>query len=101
MLKFFPVIIIALYFLALLQTSFFFSFGVFGILCNFVLFGVILLNLFEKTEGKAGIFGAIIGGFFLDMFSENFMGFYVIVALAVSLFLKYVLRKYVKLPAVG
>jgi len=82
---------------ALLQTSFFPHFPM-GHLSNFVLVLVIVINLFEAQEGKLGLLGAFFGGFFLDIFSENFLGFWVIILLTTAVFIKFVLRKYVRFP---
>jgi len=89
--------ILFLYILTLLQTSFFPHFPL-GHLLNFVLILVIVINLFEAQKGKLGLFGAFFGGFFLDIFSENFIGFWVLILLAIAVFIKFILRKYVRFP---
>ncbi len=65
---------------------------------NLVLILVVLINLFEVEEGKLGLFGAFLGGFFLDIFSEIFLGFWILILLATAFFIKLVLRKYVRFP---
>jgi len=85
------------YFFALLQASFFPHFP-FGHLLNLVLIVVVLINLFEARKEKSGFFSAFFGGFFLDIFSENFIGFWILILLAISIFIKFVLRKHVRLP---
>ena len=57
-----------------------------------------MINLFEAQKGKLGLFGAFFGGFFLDIFSENFIGFWVLILLAIAVFIKFILRKYVRFP---
>ncbi len=95
-------LVIIFYFLALLQMSFLAHFKLFGINLNFLLLGVILLNLLEKSEGRLGILAALTAGFFLDLSSFGdkaiFFGFYTLISLSLSLFIKFVIRNYVKIP---
>lgn len=98
MLKKFFFIILLFYVLTLLQGSFFPYFGINGYVLNFVLILTILINLFENSEEKFGIFSALIGGFFLDIFSGNFIGFHILILVGLSLFIKFILRNYVSLP---
>ena len=91
------ILIILFYLTALLQTSFFPHFPM-GHLLNFVLVLVIIINLFEVREGRLGLFGAFLGGFFLDIFSEFFLGFWAIILLLTAFFIKFILRKYVRFP---
>ena len=89
------------YFLTLIQNSFLFHFKLLGIASNLVLITVILINFFERPEGKSGIIAAFLGGFYLDVFSisnELFFGFYILVSLILSLFIKLILRKHVEIP---
>ncbi|XOB40671.1 MAG: rod shape-determining protein MreD [Candidatus Nealsonbacteria bacterium] len=82
------------YFLILLQTSFFVHF--FGYLPNLLLIIIVLINLSERQKDNFGIFSGFIAGFFLDIFSENFIGYHVLICLSLSLFIKLVLKKYIK-----
>jgi len=82
--------IIVFYFLVLAQTSF--------ILPNLTLILVGLWNLFERPKNYAGIYTASIAGFFLDVFSSRPFGFYILISLALTIFLKFFIRKYVKIP---
>ena len=91
-------VIILFYGLAIFETSFLGHFHVFGGLPNLVLIGVIMLNLFEKPEEKSGVWAAVIGGFFWDVFSANFIGFHLLILLAVSLIIKYVLKRFLSIP---
>jgi rod shape-determining protein MreD len=81
--------------LALWQASFFVHFPIFGVTPNLILIAVILLNLFEKPEDYGGLWGSFIAGFFLDVFSGSFIGFYASICLAISLFMKLVFKRYV------
>jgi len=90
--------IILFYFLALLQTSFLAHFSICGIVPNLILITVILWNFFEKPKDYSGLYGAAIGGFFLDIFSNRFVGFYILISLALAIIIKLVIRKYVRIP---
>lgn len=91
-------IIALLYCITLLQTSFFVQIGISSVLLNFVLITVVIINIFENQEDYFGIISAFLGGFFLDIFSEHFFGFYILISLAVALFIKLVFRVYVRIP---
>ncbi len=96
-------LVIGFYILVLLQTSFFVHFEALGIVPNFILIALILINLLERPERKLGIAAGFLGGLFLDIFSINsgfFFGFYTLASLLISLFIKYILKKYVKIPAI-
>jgi len=85
---------ILFYFLALLQTSFYLNF----FFPNLIICLVILVSLIEKTEGEIGFFCALFGGFFLDIFSEKFIGFYILILIAIIFFIKIIIRRYFELP---
>jgi len=97
--KFF-IFILALYFFAVLQASFFAHFRVIGFVPNLTLFLVIIWNIFEKTENffSFGLLSAFLGGFFIDIYSSYFFGFYILIFLAVSIIIKKFLKKYVRIP---
>lgn len=75
--------------LAILQSSF--------LLFNIILILVILINLFEKTENYLGIFSALPAGFFLDIYSLRPFGFYILILLTTSIFIKAIIKKYVQI----
>ncbi|MDP3947829.1 MAG: rod shape-determining protein MreD [bacterium] len=87
------------YFLALLQTSVLAGFDLLNII-NLISIFVIFINLFESPRDYAGIYAGFIGGFFWDIFSANFIGQNALIFLALALFIKIVLRKYVWAPAI-
>ncbi len=89
------IIIIFFYFLALLQTSFLVHFNIFNIIPNFVFLAVVLINLFEPQEGKTGFLSAFVGGFFLDIWSSQFFGLEILILMAVTIFIKLIIKKYV------
>ena len=94
---------VILYILILLQTSFLVHFSLSGFLPNFVLIAVIFVNLFSSSL-KDKIISALIGGFYLDVFSLDsaggFFGFYILIMLAIFLFLKIISEKYVRFPII-
>jgi hypothetical protein len=82
----------------MLQTSFLVYFSIKGIILNLVLIAVILINIFENPREMTGVFLAGFGGLFLDIFSERFFGFWIVVLLLTAVFLKFVLKEYVRFP---
>lgn len=94
------IIIICFYILVLFQTSFLIYFNLVGILPNLVLIAVILINLLEKKQENLGIFSSLVGGFFLDIFSENFIGFYILILVGLSFSIKLIFKEYVRVPLV-
>ncbi len=84
------------YLLTLLQTSFFPLLS--NYLPNLILISTILISLFEAPKSNLGVLSALIGGFFLDIFSENFIGFYILISLSLYLFIKFFLKEYVQTP---
>jgi rod shape-determining protein MreD len=96
-------LIFLFYFLVLIQTSFLIHFSFRGIVPNFVLIAVIFINFFEKPEKRLGLISALLGGFYLDIFSLSFpvfFGFSTLTFLAISFFIKFILRRYVSLPSI-
>lgn len=85
---------ILFYILALFQTSFLIHLRA----LNLSLLLVIFLNLFEKSEENFGFIAALIGGFFLDIFSEKPIGFYILILFSLSILIKLVLKRYIQLP---
>ena len=96
--KNFLILFFSFYVLALLQSSFLVHFGILGYVLNFILIITIFINLFEESQKNLGISAAFIGGFFLDIFSENFFGFWILTLLAMSLFIKFIFKRYVRFP---
>ncbi|MDP2967021.1 MAG: rod shape-determining protein MreD [bacterium] len=95
--------ILIFYILTLIQTSFLVHFNILGITPNLVLIAVIFINIFNSSQWQK-ISSAIIGGFYLDIFSLNnvggFFGFYTLILLGFSLLLKIILEKYVRIPVI-
>lgn len=91
-------LIIFFYIISLLETSFFIHFNFFPFFPNIILIFQILITLFEDPNKNLAIFSAVSAGFFWDIFSENPIGFSILILLSISVFLKIVLRKYVRIP---
>lgn len=100
------ILILFFYILTLFQTSFLIHFniflegGFFGWALNLILIAVILITVLENPEKNLGIFSGICGGFFLDIFSENFLGFHILILVILAFFIKFILRKYVRIPII-
>ncbi len=103
MLKKIIILILGFYFLTLFQSSFLVHFSIRGMVPNLVLIAVIIINLFTFKDFWF-IFGStVIGGFYLDVFSLNhfgFFGFYTLILIIISLFINFVLRRYVSFPII-
>ncbi len=84
-------------FFVLLQTSFLPNFSFLDHL-NLILIGVIIWNLTESPKSNFGLFNSLMGGFFLDIFSDKKFGFHIIILLLISFFIKFVVKKYVHFP---
>lgn len=92
------ILILFLYLLILLETSFFAHFVLLKWLPNTVLLTVIIYNLLENPKKKFGIYFALTAGFLLDVFSTKIIGFYMLILLIVTLLLKFIFKHYVRLP---
>lgn len=90
--------IIVFYFLVLVQSSFLVHFTVFDAVPNVVLILIIIWNFLEKRKNYFGVINALIGGFFLDIFSNRFIGFYVLILMGLAIFIKLVFKRYVRIP---
>lgn len=88
------------YILSLFQTSFLVHFcfvaGEWGL--NIISISVIIINLLEKPNESLGVFAAIWGGFFWDMFSSNLIGFHILFLVLISILIKTILKRYVRFP---
>jgi len=88
------------YFLILIQTGFLIHFNIGGWWAGYgpILIAIIFINLFTPHYSWWGVSASFFGGFFLDIFSENFIGFHILILLLVSLFIKFILKKYMRIP---
>ncbi|MCX6759242.1 MAG: hypothetical protein NT012_01635 [Candidatus Nealsonbacteria bacterium] len=111
--------ILIFYVLTLIQTSFLVHFNVSGVIPNLVLITVIFINLLPESQRRVKnriyslrlssswlqkISSAVIGGFYLDIFSLNnmggFFGFYTLILTGFSFLLKTILERYVRIPII-
>jgi len=65
---------------------------------NFLLLIVLLINIFEDPQKNTGLICAFFAGIYSDMFSPYFFGLVTIILFSVSILIKYVLIKYVRIP---
>ncbi|MCX6738027.1 MAG: hypothetical protein NTY11_01240 [Candidatus Parcubacteria bacterium] len=96
---------IAFYFLAIFQVSYLTHFKIVGGLWNPVLIAVVFLNFFEKKEDKSGLIIGALGGFYLDLFSPYFLGFFTLIGLGIAFLIKYIrpfldIKKFISFVAV-
>lgn len=91
------ILIIILYILFIFQTSFLVHFPIKGWVLNFVLIVTILFNILEVPEKNNGILAAAILGFFWDIFSENFIGYHVLILVFSAFLIKTILVRYVRI----
>lgn len=95
------------YFLVLFQISFLAHFPLLGLVPNLVLAIVLLLVFWEKKKTGRGdkkniaLTAAVFAGFFLDIFSDAFIGFHILSLLAAVLLLNLILQRYIRLPIFG
>ncbi len=82
------IIILILFILTLIQTSFLVHFSIWGVFPNLILVLVSIFNFFEDPVKKLGILTAGIGGFFLDIYSNSFIGALILTLIAISLIFK-------------
>ena len=89
-----------LYALALLQSSFLVHFNLFGMVPNLIVVLIAAWSFLEmeKKLFSAALFCAVAGGFFLDIFSSRPFGFYIVMLVAIALFIKFFVRQYVRNP---
>jgi rod shape-determining protein MreD len=85
--------VLILYFLILFQTGFL---NFLKISPNFVLLAILLLVIFEKKGENLGLFSAILGGFFLDIFSHFPVGVVTLSLISVYFVSKTLLRIFLK-----
>jgi rod shape-determining protein MreD len=91
--------ILFFYTLSLVQTSFMVHFDIPAFLSNLILILVILINLFQKTDNYSGVIAAIFAGLFLDIFSSWPIGFWTLLLFLISIFIKKILKDYVRIPS--
>ncbi|MBU1046078.1 hypothetical protein KJ616_03110 [Patescibacteria group bacterium] len=81
---------IVFYFLAVFQAGYLIHFKIAGGIWNPLLVAIIFLNFFEKKEDKSGLVAGGLAGFYLDLFSSYFLGFFTLIGILVAFAIKYV-----------
>lgn len=91
------VLFVAMYYLFMIETSFltFFTFFSVSILL------VLLINIFEAPGGRMGLLSAFFLGLMIDLYSAHWIGIMALVFLFLSLLLKLILSRYVRMESVG
>ena len=93
------ILIILFYLISLFQASFLIHFKIFSFFPNLILISQILITIFEDPKENLALFSSIPAGFFWDIFSENPFGLGIGVLFTISLFIKIILKEYVRIPA--
>lgn len=81
-------------FLVLFQISFLID------IFNLTFLIIIFWSILEKKESNLSFFNALFGGFFLDIFSDKFIGFNITILLVLVFLIKYLLRPHIRIPYV-
>jgi len=92
MLKKFLFFLLIFYVLALVQTSFFIRFNIFGQIPNLILAALFLIIVFDMGMAEIFPFEAILAGLFLDVFSYHFLGISILFLCLGSIFLQEILK---------
>jgi len=91
------VLFVGMYYLFMFETSFlpFFTFFSVSILLVF------LINVLEAPGGRMGLFAAFFLGLMMDLYSAHWIGIMAVGFLFLSLLLKLILSRYVRMESVG
>lgn len=96
-------VLVLLLLMAILQTSFLPHFAILGKgrfeWINLITLSVFVIALFEKRRRRFSWFAAVWGGFLLDIYSQRFFGFWIITFLTIILMIKFLIKKYVRIPS--
>lgn len=91
-------IILLFYFFAVLQTSFFSYFSIYGYMPNLILIASIFWIILEKPGSNFGIFVAFSAGLLTDIFFSSVLGYNILIFSFCAIIVKYILRTYVRIP---
>jgi rod shape-determining protein MreD len=91
------VLVIAMYSLFIIESSYLPFFTFFSFLFLFVL----VVNLLEDPQGRLGLLTAFFFGLMMDIYSTHFIGLMALSFLLISLLLKFILFKYVRIPSLS
>lgn len=90
------ILLVIFYLLVLFEGSFLIHFEIFYKIPSLILILVFFLNLFEDPNSLRGIISAFFGGLFWDIFSNEPIGFHILILILLTIFIKFVLRKYIR-----
>lgn len=68
---------------------------------SFLILFVILVNVLEEPNGRIGLFSAFFLGLMMDIYSAHYIGLMAISFLLMSLLLKLILSRYVRMGSLG
>jgi len=90
-------LIVVMYYFFIFEMSFlpFFTFF------SFLILFVVLINVFEDPCGRIGLFSAFFLGLMMDIYSTHYIGLMAISFLLLSLLLKLILSRYVRVGSLG
>jgi uncharacterized membrane protein SirB2 len=95
--------ILFLILLAISQASFAVHWAFFGApwfeWLNFVIVTVAAIAIFEYRHRRFSWFSAVCGGFFLDIYSQRFFGFWILALVFLVMIIKFAVKKYVRIPS--
>lgn len=66
---------------------------------NLIDASVIMIALLEKRSHRLSWFAAIFGGAIIDLYSDGFFGLWIGILLVAVVFVKVVVKKYVRIPS--
>jgi hypothetical protein len=84
------------YFLILLQSSFFSHFEIFIYEINFIIILIFSILLLKERLKSFAFFNILFVGFFSDIFSLNFFGFWIILYLTFFVFFSLFIKKNIR-----
>jgi rod shape-determining protein MreD len=91
------ILAVVMYYLFIFESSYLPFFTCFSFLILFVL----AVNFLEEPQGRLGVISAFILGLMIDIYSAHFIGLVALSLLFVSLLLKFMLFKYVRIPSIS
>jgi hypothetical protein len=65
---------------------------------NFITVPLAIFALFERRRNNLSWAAAILGGFILDVYSQRFFGFWIILLTVLTALIKFAVKKYVRIP---
>jgi len=89
------IIFLFFYFFIIFENSFLPHFFIIGKFFSFTLFIVFLINLFGKSS-LMRLWSSISAGIFLDIFSNNFFGFYFLITWIIYFFINFCRKRYLR-----